>query len=122
MYIKTPIAGRYSQVFANCNPLPIYIFIFASPKKLLSDVWLPTVNAIIDAECLTLLLCIDEVHQFVEYGRSTSFCQSFCDIKDKLILPKLVLLSSSSTNNKYINTTVPILCMSATLNKYLVKQ
>jgi superfamily II DNA helicase RecQ len=56
---------------SNTNqPLNSSIFIFASPERLVSDKWLPTIQNILNIlnnKCLSLL-CVDEVHQFVKYG------------------------------------------------------
>ena len=53
---------------SNTNqPLNASIFIFASPERLVSDKWLPTIQNIVNNKCLSLL-CVDEVHQFVKYG------------------------------------------------------
>ena len=105
---------------SNTNqPLNASIFIFASPERLVSDDWLPTIQNIVNNKCLSLL-CVDEVHQFVEYG--TTFRTTFRTIKDLLLIPMLVQSTSTMQNNKFINTTVPILFMSATMNKSILSQ
>jgi superfamily II DNA helicase RecQ len=52
----------------------ISIFIFSSPEKIVSSTWLPSIKSIINANPLNLF-CINEVHQFIEFG--TTFREEF---------------------------------------------
>ena len=94
------------------------IFIFSSPEAVISSHFFASIKAIINANKLSLF-CIDEVHQYIEFG--TTFRKEFCQLKDILIVPMLVH-PMPTYNNKHVNTKVPILCMSATLNNCLMVQ
>ena len=93
---------------------PVSIFIFTSPEAIIDNVWFPTIKSIIEVNVLNLF-CIDEVHQFVEFG--TTFCSKFCDMATMLIGP--MLTNASPGQNSSIHTKVPLLCMSATMNNSL---
>jgi superfamily II DNA helicase RecQ len=93
---------------------PVSIFIFTSPEAIIDNVWFPTIKSIIEANVLNLF-CIDEVHQFVEFG--TTFRSEFCDMATMLIGP--MLINASPGQNSSIHTKVPLLCMSATMNNSL---
>ena len=81
------------------------IIIFSSPETLLKFVW---TEFLIDCEKLKLLnlICIDEIHMFVEFG--CTFRPSF-QLLNKNIFSKFRINDSTST--------VPFLLMTATFDK-----
>ena len=98
---------------------PVSIFIFTLPEAIIDNVFLlPTIKSIIEANILNLF-CIDEVHQFVEFG--TTFCSEFCDLAT-ILLVLMLIHALPQQNNSSIYTKVPLLLVcstSATMNKSL---
>ena len=70
----------------------VSIFIFSSPEAVISSHFFASVKAIINANKLSLF-CIDEVHQYIEFG--TTFLKEFCQLKD-------ILSAYAHTFNAYI--------------------
>ncbi len=70
------------------------------------------------ADTLLKLVCVDEVHQFVEFG--LTFQKTFMSLKDSLF--KLLWVTESQDKDSLLHTIlkVPLLFMSATMNRSLV--
>ena len=93
------------------------ILLFASPECIVDDVWVKMIHKLI-ADTLLKLVCVDEVHQFVEFG--LTFRKSFMSLKDTLF--KLLCVTESQDKDSLLHTIlkVPLLFMSATMNTSLV--
>ena len=96
------------------------IFIFSSPEYLLKEPWKSTMPQLIENGMLRLV-CIDEVHQFVMFG--CAFRPEFGLLKDTLFKKLRVSNSTSSTNPSHLSVSlrVPLLLMTATFNKELLR-
>jgi superfamily II DNA or RNA helicase len=81
------------------------IFLFTSPEALLKDVWLSFFKTSLSQQHIKLL-CIDEVHLFVDFG--LTFRKNFLLLKEKIF--KLVTTNNDSCLK------IPILYMTATFN------
>ena len=90
------------------------IFLFTSPESLLKDVWLKLFKKSLLSNKIKLL-CIDEVHLFVDFG--LTFRKHFTILKEKLF--NLLIVHDSSILK------IPVLYMTATFNyqklQYLIK-
>jgi superfamily II DNA helicase RecQ len=71
------------------------------------------------AERLLSMLCIDEVHLFVQFG--LTFCQEFALLQSVLFKKLLVQVSPSAEQSRF-HTNVPVLFMTATCNQTMVEQ
>ena len=97
----------------------IPILQFTSSEAIAYPVWLELIAHLIEHKVLKLI-CIDEVHLFVEFG--VAFHPSFYYLKDKLfsmIINKSNNNISSSTSSNTSSLKVPLLCMMATFNHHL---
>jgi hypothetical protein len=65
------------------------------------------------------MLCIDEVHLFVQLG--LTFCQEFA-LLQSVLFKKLRVKASPSAELYRFHTTVPVLSMMATCNQSMVAQ
>jgi superfamily II DNA helicase RecQ len=72
------------------------------------------------AKRLLSMLCIDEVHLFVQFGHT--FCQEFALLQPVLFKKLRVLQVSPSAELSRFHTTVPVLFMTATCNQTMVEQ
>jgi hypothetical protein len=106
------------------------IILFTSPETIARPVWLELIKYLIEKKILKMI-CIDEVHLFVEFG--VTFRPSFCELKQKLFSliidnsndqPTSTSIPTSSSMSTLSSTTtslkVPLLCMTATFNHYLL--
>ena len=99
----------------------ISILLFSSPETIAQPIWLDLIKDLIGKQ-IVKLICIDEVHLFVEFG--VTFRPSFCLLKEKLF--SMILTNTSNdaiTSSSTIKTTslkVPMLCMTATFNHNLL--
>jgi superfamily II DNA helicase RecQ len=93
------------------------VLLFASPECIVEDVWIEMIQKLI-ADTLLKLVCVDEVHQFVEFG--LTFRKSFMSLKDSLF--KFLWVTESQDKDSLLHTIlkVPLLFMSATMNRSLV--
>jgi superfamily II DNA helicase RecQ len=112
------------------------IILFTSPETIARPIWLDLIEHLIENKKLKLM-CIDEVHLFVEFG--VTFRPSFCELKQKLFsllihnsndslsspsnATSVPHSTSSSHTNALSHSTslkIPLLCMTATFNQYLL--
>ena len=94
--------------------------LFTSPEALVLPIWMTFVDKLIKLEMLNLI-CIDEVHLFIEFG--LSFRKEFLSLRDNLFKKIIVQTTSSTIDTNSINSTnlkVPFLCMTATFNLLLL--
>jgi superfamily II DNA helicase RecQ len=91
--------------------------LFTSPETLLLPTWTNMVDELLEIKMLNLL-CIDEVHLFIDFG--LSFRRQFLCLRDR-IFNKLIK-SNINNNNQSTSTTLklPVLCMTATFNTKLL--
>lgn len=89
------------------------IIIFTSPETLIEDVWFTMFERLIELNALNLL-CIDEVHLYVDFG--LTFRKSFTMLKDKVFAS----LIDKHYNEHCTVLKVPVLFMTATFNKGLI--
>lgn len=104
------LLSTIDNLSVNNRKSAISIIIFTSPESLLLDIWKPLLNIIILNRILTMI-CIDEVHQFVEFG--ITFRKEFSKLKNLIS----TLMHSPSSPLSHMD--VPILCMTATFNSSL---
>lgn len=92
--------------------------LFTSPEALVLPIWMSFVDKLIELQMLTLI-CIDEVHLFIEFG--LSFRKDFLSLREKLF-NKIIVPSTSPINLNQNSTTLklPLLCMTATCNLQLL--
>ena len=99
-----------SSIISHCAHNKSTSFIlFTSPETLLKPQWLEFIYQIIDKKLFNLL-CLDEIHLFVDFGYT--FRSSFFQLKSKLF-QHLKINDDTSI--------VPILLMTATFNIHLLK-
>ena len=94
------------------------LILFTSPESLLLDNWFTMIKELIIMNKL-LLICIDEVHMFIEYA--LSFRKKFCLLKDNFF--QQIIQRNNVINDDGIKTThllVPLICMTATFNESLL--
>ena len=96
--------------------------LFTSPEALVLPVWMRLVDELINIEMLNLI-CIDEVHLFIEFG--LSFRKDFLSLRDNLF--NKIQQRNTSTNESFNSTSghgtilkLPFLCMTATCNTQLL--
>ena len=92
-----------------CHNNNTSIIIFSSPEKLLKTVWIDFLLQC-DSSKILNLICIDEIHLFVDFG--CTFRTSFQLLNNKLF-SKLRINNTTST--------VPLLLMTATFNYPLLR-
>ncbi len=80
---------------------------------LIEDVWFSMFQCLIELNALNLL-CIDEVHLYVDFG--LTFRKSFTRLKDKVFAS----LIDKDYNEHYTVLKVPVLFMTATFNMGLI--
>ena len=92
--------------------------LFTSPETLLLPTWTNLVDDLLKIRMMNLL-CIDEVHLFVDFG--LSFRREFLDLRHKVFNK---LIKSNGRSNIHSSSTtalkIPILCMTATFNTKLL--
>ena len=86
----------------------VTIFLFASPEALMLECWNDMVLTLISRNILRLL-CIDEVHLFVEFA--CTFRPDFCKLKGTIF--KEVLASTLDG----VSLKIPVLCMTASFTE-----
>ena len=92
--------------------------LFTSPEALVLPIWMRLVDELINIEMLNLI-CIDEVHLFIEFG--LSFRKDFLSLRDKLFKK---IQHQNTSSNEALNSTaghrtllkLPFLCMTTTCN------
>ena len=95
------------------------VFLFSSPQAIVNNqVWRPMIDSLI-AKRLLSMLCIDEVHLFVQFG--LTFRQEFA-LLQSVLFKKLRVQASASAEPSRFHTTVPVLFMTATCNQTMVEQ
>ena len=92
------------------------IFLFASPEALQQSVWQELMQDLTRSSILRLV-CIDEVHQFVDFG--LTFRYKFAKLKKTLF--KHIIVNEAETSQNSAKLKVPVLFMTATFNEYLLK-
>ena len=93
--------------------------LFTSPEALVLPTWMTFVEDLIKLEMLNLI-CIDEVHLFIEFG--LSFRKDFLSLREKLF-NKIIVHNTTPSNDTTVTGTVlkmPFLCMTATCNLELL--
>ena len=93
--------------------------LFTSPEALIQPVWMKLVDDLIRLEML-ILICVDEVHLFIEFG--LSFRKDFISLREKLF-KKIISTNSTSSNDLSPHRTIlkiPFLSMTATFNLQLL--
>ena len=94
------------------------MFLFSSPEEILKPCWISCLISLISKKTLKLI-CIDEVHQFIDFG--ISFRKSFCLLKLRLFHH---IIDHSAVTNKpdQMPSTlkIPVVCMTAAFNATLV--
>jgi superfamily II DNA helicase RecQ len=95
----------------------ISILLCTSPECLVDEIWINMIKRLLDSNFLKLV-CVDEAHQFVEFG--LTFCKSFATLKTKLF--KLLVNPEYKDNNSSLCTVlkVLILFMTATMNQAIL--
>ena len=92
--------------------------LFASPEALILPIWMEFVDDLIKVDMLNLI-CVDEVHLFIEFG--LSFRKDFLSLREKLF--NKIIANNTSSNDISLNQTIlkiPFLCMTATCNLQLL--
>ena len=90
----------------------VSFIVFTSPEELICPMWLDLFHDMVTLGMLTLFSCIDEVHQFVEYG--LSFCKDFALLKDRIFSKLIVENNNHDNENAQHDVTklrVSFLCM-----------
>ncbi len=97
------------------------VFLFSSPQAIVNNqVWRPMIDSLI-AKRLLSMLCIDEVHLFVQFG--LTFRQEFALLQLVLFKKLRVLqVSPRSVELSSFHTTVPVLFMMTICNQTMVEQ
>ena len=92
--------------------------LFTSPEALVLPIWMEFVDNLIKIEMLNLI-CVDEVHLFIEFG--LSFRNDFLSLRHKLF-NKIIAGNTSSTITSLNQTKlkIPFLSMTATCNLQLL--
>ena len=96
----------------------ISVILFTSPECIVDKIWIDMIKKLVDSNFLKLV-CIDEVHQFVNFG--LTFRKSFATLKEKLF--KLLVnsnYSKDSNTSLYTVLKIPILFMTATMNQSIL--
>jgi superfamily II DNA helicase RecQ len=97
----------------------VTVFLFSSPQAMVNNqIWRPMIDSLITKRLLSML-CIDEVHLFVQFG--LTFCQEFA-LLQSVLFKKLQVKASPSAEPSCFHTTVPFLFMTATCNQSMVAQ
>ena len=87
--------------------------LFTSPETLILPTWAKLIDELLKIKMLNLL-CIDEVHLFIDFG--LSFRRKFLNLRN-VIFNKII--ENSINNDMQSNTTylkIPVVCMTATFN------
>ena len=93
--------------------------LFTSPEALVLPTWMAFIDDLLKLEMLNLI-CIDEVHLFIEFG--LSFRKDFLSLREKLFNKLIVNNTVLSNDTTGIGTPlkIPFLCMTATCNMQLL--
>jgi hypothetical protein len=117
---------RAQQLLSDCLLLlsintDTTVFLFSSPQAIVNNqVWRPMIDSLI-AKRLLSMLCIDEVHLFVQFG--LTFRQEFALLQLVLFKKLRVLqVSPRSVELSSFHTTVPVLFMMTICNQTMVEQ
>jgi superfamily II DNA helicase RecQ len=95
------------------------LFLFSSPQAIVNNqIWRPMIDSLITKRLLSML-CIDEVHMFVQFG--LTFRQEFA-LLQSVLFKKLRVKASPSAELSRFHTAVPVLFMTATCNQSMVAQ
>jgi superfamily II DNA helicase RecQ len=97
----------------------VTIFLFFSPQAIVNNqIGCPMIDSLITKRLLSML-CIDELHLFVQFG--LTFRQEFA-LLQSLLFKKLRVKASLSAKLSRFHTTVPVLFMTTTCNRSMVAQ
>ena len=97
----------------------VTVFLFSSPQAIVNNqIWHPMINSLITKRLMSML-CIDEVHLFVQFG--LTFCQEFA-LLQSVLFKQLRVKASPSAKLSRFHTTVPAPFMTATCNQSMVAQ
>ena len=115
---KKAVSNYLSNIESSTNTT---IFLYSSPDLLSHEDWKPTIISMLSNKSIRLI-CIDEIHQFVQFA--SSFRPSFSTLYDSLISKICNNIQSSSDSSNPISNNlcatfnkrfdIPILCMTAT--------
>ena len=103
---------------ANIDTGIVSFILFTSPETIILPTWTKLFDELLQIKMLNLL-CIDEVHLFIEFG--LSFRRKFLNLRN-IVFNKLI--KRNINNDIQSNTTtlkIPIVCMTATFNTNLLQ-
>ena len=94
--------------------------LFTSPEALVLPIWTNLIDELLKIDMLNLI-CVDEVHLFVEFG--LSFRKDFLLLRH-ILFNKIISFNNASSNTISGTRTIlkiPLICMTATCNMQLLK-